>query len=42
MMRKGSVHQEVITIINMHVPNSSFKLHETKTDWINNRTTQKI
>lgn len=34
IMRKGSIHQEVIRIINMHVSNNSFKLHEKLTELI--------
>lgn len=41
IMRKGSIHQEVTTIINMHVPNRSFQNEATLTELINRTAKQK-
>lgn len=32
MMIKGSVHEEDITTLNVHAPNNSFQIQETKTN----------
>lgn len=32
IMRKVTIHQEVITITSFYVPNNSFKLRKTKTE----------
>lgn len=42
IMKKGSIHQEVTMIINMHVPNRSFKNETKLTELINRTTKQKI
>lgn len=36
-MMKESIHQEDVTVLNVHVPNKEYLLHKAKTDNIEKR-----